>query len=69
MMPTGPRGASPLAASFLKMRASMEAEKNRTEACKYLWRESTNPLQQQKQKHKEKKRQNDISKTSRRNVG
>jgi hypothetical protein len=28
-----PRGASPLAASFLKMQASMEAEKSRTEGC------------------------------------
>jgi hypothetical protein len=69
MMPTRPRGASPLAASFLKMQASMEAEKSRTEGCKSLCRESTNLLQQQKQKHKERKRQNDIIKTSRRNAG
>jgi hypothetical protein len=69
MMLTGPRGASPLAVSFLKMQASIEAEKSRTIGCKSLCRESTNPLQQRKHKHKERKRQNDISKASRRNDG
>jgi hypothetical protein len=34
MMPTGPRGALPLAASFMKMQASMEAEKSKTEGYK-----------------------------------